>query len=98
ATFPPNVSAITLFVADPKRSRAFYEGLFERPPIHEDAESVAFRFENVILNLLVAPAGRERIVPPPVAEEPTAARFQLTIRVDDADAAGAALASHDVRL
>jgi len=98
ATFSPNVSAITLFVADPKRSRAFYEGLFERPPIHEDPESVAFRFENVILNLLVARAGRELIEPAPVAEEATAARFQLTIRVDDADAACAALATHGVEL
>jgi len=39
------VGAITLFVADPGRSKAFYERVFGRPVVHEDEDSVALRFE-----------------------------------------------------
>jgi catechol 2,3-dioxygenase-like lactoylglutathione lyase family enzyme len=47
---PSGVGAITLFVADPRRSKAFYGRVFERPVVHEDGDSVALRFENLILN------------------------------------------------
>jgi len=39
------VGAITPFVSDPRRSKAFYERVFGRPVVHEDVHSVALRFE-----------------------------------------------------
>ena len=46
-----SVGAITLFVADTQRSKAFYEEVFGAPAIFEDESSVAFRFDNLIVNL-----------------------------------------------
>jgi len=89
----PRVSAVTLFVADPARSKSFYRRLFDLEPIFEDADSVAFRFENLIVNLLRASAADELIAPAPVGGSEADARFQVTIPVGDADAAAAELAS-----
>jgi len=93
-----SVGAITLFVEDPQRSKAFYEGVFGVPVIYEDEDAATFRFENTIVNLLKAPAAHELIAPAVVAGPETGARFQLTIWVDDADAACAELARRGVDL
>jgi catechol 2,3-dioxygenase-like lactoylglutathione lyase family enzyme len=93
-----SVGAITLFVDDPQRSKAFYEGVFDLTPIYEDDDAVAFRFENMIVNLLKSTAARDLIDPGPVASREAGSRFQLTIWVDDADAACAELASRGVEL
>ena len=89
---PANVGAITLFVDDPARSKAFYEQAFGLTAIFEDESSVAFKFENTIVNLLARPAARELIEPATVAAPGAGSSFQLTIWVDDADAACAELA------
>ena len=44
-----SVGAITLFVEDPQRSKAFYENVFDSSAIYEDESSAAFRFENTIV-------------------------------------------------
>jgi hypothetical protein len=62
------VDAKTMFVADPKRSKSCYEAVFDRPPVYEDATSVAFRLENLIVNLLVASAATELVSPADVAD------------------------------
>jgi lactoylglutathione lyase len=93
-----SVGAITLFVADTQRSKAFYEEVFGAPAIFEDESSVAFRFDNLIVNLLAMPAARELIDPAAVAEQAAGSRFQLTIWVDDADAICAQLAVPGVEL
>ena len=49
-----SVGAITLFVEDPRRSKAFYERTFDVPAIYEDENSVVFKFENTLINLLEA--------------------------------------------
>ena len=36
------IDAITMFVADPRRSREFYERVFGVTPLFEDDTSVAF--------------------------------------------------------
>ena len=81
-----SVGAITMFVDDPKRSKEFYERVFEVSPVFEDDNSVAFEFENLIVNLLAERAAPELIEPTPVAGREAGERFQLTIWVEDADA------------
>lgn len=93
-----SVGAITLFVEDAKRSKAFYEEVFGAPAIFEDESSVAFKFDNLIVNLLVTPAARELIDPASVAEQEAGSRVQFTIWVDDADAVCAQLAVPGVEL
>jgi lactoylglutathione lyase len=93
-----SVGAITLFVEDSQRSKSFYENTFDVPVIFEDEVSAAFRFENVIVNLLESAAARELIAPGAVAGREAGSRFQLTIWVDDADEACAELASRGVEL
>jgi catechol 2,3-dioxygenase-like lactoylglutathione lyase family enzyme len=92
------VGAITLFVEDLPRSTAFYRDVFSLDLIHEDDDSAAFQLENTIVNLLDAAAAHELIEPGAVAGPDAGSRFQLTIWVDDADAACAELAARGVTL
>ena len=93
-----SVGAITLFVEDPRRSRSFYEEVFDVPVIWEDEDSAAFKFDNTIVNLLRLPAARDLIEPGSVASRDAGSRFQLTIWVDDADAVSKELTTHGVEL
>ena len=93
-----SVGAITLFVDDRLRSKAFYEKVFELEPVFEDDASVVFRLQNLIVNLLEARAADELIEPAPVGGAEAGSRFQLTIWVDDADAACRALAESGIEL
>lgn len=93
-----NVGAITMFVEDPRGSRAFYERVFGAPVVHEDENAVAFRFEGLIVNLLEAPAAHELIEPAQVGGREAGLRFQLTIGVEDVDAACEQLAAAGVEL
>jgi catechol 2,3-dioxygenase-like lactoylglutathione lyase family enzyme len=92
------ISAITLFVADPVRSKAFYADAFGVTVLFEDADSVAFRFDNVIVNLLRATEAGELIEPAPVGAPAAGIALLLTIPVADADAAAAELRSKGIRL
>ena len=93
-----SVGAITLFVEDPQRSKSFYEDVFGVRVIYEDEDAATFKFENTIVNLLRTPAAHELIAPAVVASREAGSRFQLTIWVDDADAACADLATRGVDL
>jgi catechol 2,3-dioxygenase-like lactoylglutathione lyase family enzyme len=93
-----SVGAITLFVEDPQRSKAFYEHVFDLAVIYEDENSAVFRFENMIVNLLEIPAARDLIDPGAVAGRETGSRFQFSIWVDDADAVCSDLATRGVTL
>jgi lactoylglutathione lyase len=93
-----SVGAITLFVDDAQRSKSFYENVFDLSPIFEDENSVAFKFENMFVNLLKTPAAHGLIDPAVVAGPDAGSRFQLTIWVDDADAVSEELASRGVSL
>jgi catechol 2,3-dioxygenase-like lactoylglutathione lyase family enzyme len=81
-----SIGAITLFVADPQQSKAFYERVFEVPVLFEDDNSAAFRFENTVINLLALPAAHELIEPATVAGPEGGARPQFTIGVEDVHA------------
>ena len=93
---PASVGAITLFVESTSRSKDFYGSVFDLAPIHEDADAVAFRFENMIVNLLRRSAAGELIEPATVGQSGTGSSFQLTVWVEDADAMCADLADRGV--
>jgi lactoylglutathione lyase len=93
-----SIGAITMFIDDTQRSKAFYEQVFDEKAVYEDENAVAFRFENMIVNLLRVPAAHELIEPAPVGGADTARRFQLTIGVQDTDAACDQLAARGVEL
>ena len=95
---PKNIDAITLFVEDLERSKLFYQDVFGLPVIFEDESSAVFRFQNTVINLLEISAARELIEPGVVAGPSTGSRFQLTIPVDDVDAACAELRARGVEL
>jgi catechol 2,3-dioxygenase-like lactoylglutathione lyase family enzyme len=85
------IGAITLFVADVARSRAWYQQVFDRPIVFQDDVSTVFKLDNVLVNLLRVTEADELIGPAPVAPDDVGARFQLTVWVDDADAVCAEL-------
>ena len=95
---PQRVGALTLFVEDPQRSKAFYGDVFGAAVIYEDETSAAFKFENLIVNTVTTESAHELIEPGPVGDRDAGSRFQLTIPVDDADAVCAELTSRGVAL
>jgi catechol 2,3-dioxygenase-like lactoylglutathione lyase family enzyme len=95
---PKSIYAITLFVEDLERSKLFYQKVFGLPVFFEDDNSTVFRFENTLINLLQISSARDLIEPGVVAEPEAGSRFQLTIPVDDVDAACAELEARGVEL
>ena len=93
-----NVGEITLFVEDLPGSKSFYQHAFGLQVVFEDEDSAVFDFGNTLINLLKVPAARELIEPATVASREAGSRFQLTIWVDNADAACAELDSRGVTL
>jgi catechol 2,3-dioxygenase-like lactoylglutathione lyase family enzyme len=86
-----SIGAITLFVDDVQRSKSWYQKIFDAPVAFEDQDSVAFKFDNTIVNLLRIPAAHDLVAPAIVATRQSGAYSQMTIWVDDADAACADL-------
>jgi lactoylglutathione lyase len=93
---PKKIDAITLFVEDLERSKSFYQEVFGLSVLFEDESSAVFKFANTLINLLEIPAARELIEPGVVAGPGAGSRFQLTIPVDDVDAACADQKAHGV--
>ena len=92
------VGAITLFVEDPQRSKAFYAAALALPAVWEDDVSCVFELENTLVNLLNRTEAPGLIEPAAVAAPGSGSQLQLTIWVDDADAACAELAQRGVTL
>jgi lactoylglutathione lyase len=93
-----SVGAITLFVEDPQQSKTFYRDAFDVPLLFEDENSVAFEFENMVVNLLRASEAHDLIGPAAVAPADAGSRFQLTIWVEDTDAVCSELQARGVEL
>jgi len=93
-----SVGAITMFIDDTQRSKAFYEQVFGAKIVHEDENAVAFEFENMVVNMLCVPAAHELIAPAPVGDAGVPRRFQLTIWVQDTDAVCEQLVARGVEL
>ena len=93
-----SVGAITMFIEDRARAKAFYERVFDVPAVHEDDVSIAFKFDNMVVNLLENRAAPGLIEPAAVAGPDSGSRFQLTVWVEDTDAVCAQLAELGVEL
>ncbi len=85
------VGAITVFVADRHRSKAFYETVFRAKLLHQDEASVVFDLGNTMLNLLEMPFAEELVAPQVVGGPASGTRSMLSIWVDDVDAVCAEL-------
>ena len=92
------VGAITLFVEDLPAAREFYRRTFDLPAVFEDAHSAVFDLGNTVVNLLVTSEAHGLIQPARVAGPDAGTRMQLTVWVDDADAACATLRDRGVAL
>ena len=79
-----NIAAITLFVEDPGRAKAFYRKVFELQPAHEEETEVMFRLDNTLL-FLTKSSEAPRMIAPAVAGEypdhraPTGARSPRSV-------------------
>jgi catechol 2,3-dioxygenase-like lactoylglutathione lyase family enzyme len=93
-----NVGAMTIFVEDTGRTKAFYQGLLGLPIAFEDENSVGFDIGNTILNFLKYSEAPELIAPAPVAKPGAGGQFQLTIFVENTDAVIADLEAAGVTL
>jgi lactoylglutathione lyase len=93
-----SIGAITLFSEDLERSKSFYSDVLGLPMVFEDSDSAVFRFANTVINLLKIPAARKLIEPGTVASREAGARCELTVEVDDVDAACTELTRHGVEL
>ena len=95
---PGGIAAITLFTEDLAASKEFYVRAFGMRVHFEDDASAVFRFGDTLINLLKADEAHELIAPAAVASAASGARMQLTLAVEDVDAACAELASRGVEL
>jgi len=79
------IEAITLFHDDLQEARAFYEKVFGLPVVHEDPDSVVFRFGGTLVNLLDRRAAGDLVAPGLAGARPDGYRAQLTLGVEDVD-------------
>ena len=81
-----SVNVITLFAEDLAGTRSFYEEVLGLPVIFEEKNTVIFKFENVMINLVQVSRAPELIAPTAVASPKAGSRFVLAMFVDDVDA------------
>ena len=93
-----NVGAITLFVEDVRRSKPFYEDVFDASLVYEDDHSAAFDFGNTLIDLLERSSAHELIEPARVAGAETGSQLQFSIAVDDVGAICSELEGRGVEL
>jgi catechol 2,3-dioxygenase-like lactoylglutathione lyase family enzyme len=91
ADWPTGIEAITLFVEDLKRTKAWYSAVFARPPIFEDPTSVVFALGSQVVNLLHVSAVPELIEPATAALSSDGSGVVFTVGVEDVDAMAAEL-------
>ncbi len=92
------LEVVTLFVDDLSAARQFYETVFGQPLVFEDPVSAAYRFDNLVINLLQSTEAGEVVEPRPIASAAVGAEMLLTIKVGNVDTICQALADHGVAL
>ena len=98
STTNKSIGAITLFVEDLDRAKAFYQDVFGLSTVFTDDNSAVFKLDNTIINLLRTTEAHGLIEPAAVAGPEAGSRFQFSIWVDDVDAVCAGLAERGVTL
>jgi catechol 2,3-dioxygenase-like lactoylglutathione lyase family enzyme len=96
--FGEEIFAATLFVTDLTTAKAFYIEVFDKTPVFEDPNSVVFQFGTTLINLLEERAAPELIAPASVAKKESGSRFQMTIKVADANLQAERLSALGVQL
>lgn len=79
------MQVITLFVANKEKTREFYNGVFGFPLYYEDADSIVFEMNNLLLNFLNESAAPEVIAPAVVGGRACGSRMLFTVHVKDVD-------------
>ena len=98
STTNKSIGAITLFVEDLDRAKAFYQDVFGLSTVFTDDNSAVFKLDNTIINLLRTTEAHGLIEPAAVAGPEAGSRFQFSIWVDDVDAVCADLDQRGVTL
>ncbi len=93
-----DVNVITLFVADPQRSKEFYMKIFDVTFVYEDTNAAAVQFEHLMVNFLAFAAVDELIAPATFGRESKESHLMFTIFVQDVDAVCEELAQIGVAL
>jgi catechol 2,3-dioxygenase-like lactoylglutathione lyase family enzyme len=96
--WPGAIAAITLFQEDLAAAKRFYQEVFALPIVFEDASSAVFKFGDTLVNLLAAEEAPSLIAPAKPGTGDAGTRFQLTLAVDDVDAACKELRAKGVEL
>ncbi|WEH42968.1 VOC family protein [Streptomyces sp. NBC_01218] len=97
-SWPPGISAITLFVEDLDATEQFYREVFGLPVVFQDDNSAVFAFGTTLINLLKTTAAPALIAPARVARADAGSRLQLTLPVSDVDAMCEELTARGVTL
>jgi len=92
------IEVITIFTEDLSATKAFYSDVFGLPLVFEDTVSAVFKFENLLLNVLLVSEAPKLVEPAQVGASGVGVRCMPTIRVADADETCAELARHGVVL
>lgn len=92
------ISAITLFVEELDRARAFYRKVFDLQPVFADETDTMFRLENTLLFLTQSAQASRMIAPAVAGSAGNGPRHVFAIIVDDVDAVCAELAGKEVAL
>ena len=91
------ISVVSLFVEDVAAAKDFYTTVFDVPVMYEEDASAGVKLDNIILNLIKVEDAAELIAPAPVASPESGGRMQLSIWVDDVDAAVEMLTSRGAK-
>jgi catechol 2,3-dioxygenase-like lactoylglutathione lyase family enzyme len=95
---PSAIGAVTLFVEDLPRARAFYQDVFGGPVIYQDDVSAVYSFGATMINLLDAREAPALVAPAAVAASGSGSGLLFSIWVDDVDARCADLTARGVSM
>jgi catechol 2,3-dioxygenase-like lactoylglutathione lyase family enzyme len=92
------VEGVTVFAEDMLLTKKFYQDIFAAKALFEDENSIVFRFENLMVNVLKISEAPELITPAKVADRASGSRIMFTIRVPNVDEVCKQLEQHRVKL
>lgn len=98
STWDKEIGAITLFVEDVDKSRAFYQDIFDLEPMHTDDDGTGFRLKNLYFFLSRSSAAPNMIAPLTAGSPGNGPRHVFAIIVPDVDAVCAELQVKGVKL